>query len=103
MRLNIAAITNPISLCAYVFSVVFGLLAKRWSAKSERPRDLWLRRLAGFLAITLVAGGLFLAWRQQSGSARQTPATTVVQSSSGNQSPNINSSGSGPVTVTSGP
>jgi len=103
MKSSIAAITNPISLCAYALFLVFSLLAKKWNAKSDKSRDRRLFQLAAFLAIVSLAGGLFLAWRQQSSSAAQATATTVVQGSSGNQSPNINSPGSGPVTVQIGP
>jgi hypothetical protein len=99
MTSSIATITNPISLCAYVLFVVFYFLAKKWKVESDKPHHRRLFQLMATLAVVSLAGGLFLAWRQQSNSAPWTTVTTVVQSSDGNQNANINSSGSGPVTV----
>ena len=98
----VANITSPISLCAYVVSLVFGLLARNWNSTSERPRDRWLRYFAATLSVAAVAGGLVLAWNQQAIPTESTPSVAVKQSSSGNQSPNVVSSGSGAVTVQSG-
>ena len=39
MAVDVGFITHPIALCSYVLSLVFGLLAKRWKAKSERESD----------------------------------------------------------------
>jgi hypothetical protein len=103
MKLSIETITNPISLCAYVLFLVSSLLAKKWKVESDKPYHRQLFHFFASLAVVTLAVGLVLAWRQQSNAAYQTPASSVTQSSSGNQSPNINSSGSGPVTVQIGP
>jgi hypothetical protein len=99
MSTTIAAITHPIALCAYVISVVFGLLAKKWNSKSNKPGDRYLFYLAAFLSVATVAGGLLLAWHQLPKPAPLIPSNPVVQNSSGDQSPNVNSSGSGSVSV----
>jgi len=99
---TVAAITSPIALCAYVISATFGLLAKKWNSKSDKPRDKQLFYLAAALSVVALSGGLFLAWHQLPKPAPPPPPCRVVQSSSGNQSPNVNSCGSGTVTVQSG-
>jgi hypothetical protein len=99
---TIATITQPIALCAYVISAVFGLLAKKWNSRSDRPRDRQLFYLAVTLSVAALGGGLLLAWHQLSKPALSTAPGPVVQSSSGEQSPNVNSSGSGAVTFQSG-
>ncbi len=100
MATPIAAITNPIALCAYVVCAVFGLLARHWNSRGDRPRDRRLFYLAAFLAVGALAGGLSLAWHQTAKPPQPgPPAGPVVQQSSGDQSPNINSSGSGAVSV----
>jgi len=99
MSASVATITHPIALCAYVVAVVFGLLAKRWNSRSRRPQDRQLFYLAASVAILALAGGLFLAWRQSSRLRPAPQPAPVVQSSSGSQSPNIQSSGNGSVTV----
>lgn len=100
---TIATMTSPIALCAYVISAVFGLLARTWKSKNDGPRDRRLFYLAATLSVLALSGGLFLAWHQLAKPAPTTPSGTFTQSSSGDQSPNVNSSGSGAVTVQSGP
>jgi hypothetical protein len=99
---TIAAIANPYALCAFVISAVLGLLAKKWNSKSDRPRDRQLFYLALSFSAVALLGGLFLAWHQLAKPAQPTPSGPVVQSSSGDKSPNVNSSGSGAVTVQTG-
>lgn len=104
MTIPIATITNPIALCAYVLCAVFGLLARHWNAPGTRPQDRKQSRqlfyLAAFLSIAALAGGLSLAWHQTAKPPQPTaPTAPVLQQSTGDQSPNINSSGSGTVSV----
>jgi hypothetical protein len=99
---TMAAITQPIALCAYVISAVFGLLARKWNSQGNRPRDRQLFYLAATLSLVALGGGLLLAWHQLPKPTLSTTPGPVVQSSSGDQSPNVNSSGSGEVTVQSG-
>jgi hypothetical protein len=96
---GVANITNPIALCAYVVAAVFGLLAKRWNSRSKKPHDRHLFYLAASVAVLALAGGLFLAWWQSPRPQPPPQPAPVVQSSSGDQSPNIQSSGNGSVTV----
>lgn len=98
----VATLTNSYALCGYAISVVFVLLSKKWNPRSETPRVRQLFYFAIFIAAVALLGGLFLAWHQLSGSSSAAPPCTVTQSSSGNQSPNVNSCGSGTVTVQNG-
>lgn len=99
MSMSVSTITDPIALCAYVVAAVFGLLAKKWSNKNKRPQDRQLFYLAASVAVLALAGGLFLAWQRIPRPQPAPQSAPVVQSSSGSQSPNIQSSGSGAVTV----
>lgn len=110
-------ITHPIALCAYVLSLVFGLLAKMWNSKAGRNVNRQLFRLAIFVSVTALVGGLVLAWyqtsRSPSSAAEQTvknpsagsPAGTpsqqpsVTQTTSKENSPNANNSGSGTISI----
>jgi len=97
-----ATLTNPYALCGYAISAVFVLLAKKWNPKSETPRVRQLFYFAISMAAAALFGGLFLAWHQLSTSSSTAPPCNVTQSSSGNRNPNINSCGSGTVTVQNG-
>jgi hypothetical protein len=107
VRTPTAIITHPIALCAYVISLVFALLAKKWNSKSRTKQDRQLFYLASFLCVAALAGGLFLAWQQIPKSQPEQPkqasgppaAGTDIQTSFGANSPNVKSSGSGAVTV----
>jgi len=110
-------ITHPIALCAYVLSLVFGLLAKMWNRKGSKSFNRQLFRLAVFVSVTALVGGLVLAWYQTAhtttsaaeaagknsspnGSAGAgTALPAVSQSTTGPSSPNVQNSGSGSVTV----
>jgi hypothetical protein len=111
-------ITHPIALCAYVLSLVFGLLAKMWSSKGRKTFHRQLFRLAVFVSVTALVGGLILAWYQTArapssapepamkNAASSNPAGSGVisvpaasQTSSGPNSSNIQNGGSGSVTV----
>jgi len=110
-------ITNPIALCAYALSLVFGLLAKMWNSKGSQNFSRSLFRLAVFVSVTALLGGLALAWYQtpHSPSAMAEPASrsaatnalpggtaapqSVTQTTSGTNSPNVQNSGSGSVSV----
>lgn len=102
MSNTVATITNPIALCAYVISAVFGLLTLKWNPKSDKPRDRQLFYLAVTLSVIALVGGILLAWHQLPKPTPQAESVPVLQNSSGNQSPNVYSSGSGAVTVQSG-
>ena len=102
-----AVITHPISLCAYVISVICGLLARKWNSRSRRKRDRQLFYLASSLCVVALVGGLFIAWQRipktqadQPNQTRGPSAVTGVQTSSGKNSPNVISAGSGSVTLT---
>jgi hypothetical protein len=97
----VATITDPIALCAYVVAAIFGLLTLKWNPKSDRSRERQLFYFAVAISFVALFGGLFLAWHKSPAPTPTTPGP-VVQSSSGNQSPNVNSSGSGSITVQSG-
>jgi hypothetical protein len=99
MPASVASVTNPIALCAYVVAVVFGLLARKWNSRGEKPGDRRIFYLAASVAIMALAGGLFLAWRGNVRPNPVPPAGPVVQQSSGDQSPNISTSGNGSVTL----
>jgi hypothetical protein len=110
MRGTAAVITHPIALCAYVVALVFGLIARKWNSRSRRKRDQQLFYLAVSLSVVALVGGLFLAWSQlpkpvSEPTARATPEKAINQSqtSLGDQSPNVSSSGNGSVTVQIGP
>jgi hypothetical protein len=102
MVTSTAVITHPIALCAYVISAVFVLLTKKWNPKSDKPRDRQLFYLAATVAIVALVGGLSLAWQQIQRKSRLAVPIPVNQTSFGDQSPNVNSSGSGSVTVQTG-
>jgi hypothetical protein len=102
MTSTTSLITSPIALCAYVLSLVFGLLAKMWKSKHDKGFDRPLFRLAVFLSVTALVGGLTLAWyqtpRAAAPSASPPQAGTAAipndQTSYGCQAPNVqNSSG----------
>jgi hypothetical protein len=99
---TVSAITNPISLCAYVVSVVFALLAAKWKPKGDGPDTRRLFYLGVFVAFFALTGGLFLAWRQLPKPAPTAPSGPVTQQSNGDQSPNVVSTGNGAVTVQNG-
>lgn len=101
MAASTTVITHPIALCSYVLSLVFGLLAKRLSARNQRASDQNLFRLSGCLAVIALVGGLFFAWNQTK-TERMQPAASAVSSqvSHGAQSPNV--SGAKDVTITYG-
>lgn len=103
-------VTNPIALCAYALSLVFGLLAKMWNSKGSQSFSRPLFRLAVFVSVTALLGGLALAWYQtphapasmepaQKSAAAPAPAPQLTQSSSGANTANVQNSGSGSVTV----
>ena len=121
-----AILTHPVALCAYVLSLVFGLLARRWD-HGNRKQDRQLFYVAVALSVTALVGGLLLAWQQATmpdpNATRRSgqnptalPATTLVsppeavkapptgnretttQNSKGDQSPNVNGT-SGNVTI----
>ncbi|HXY16081.1 MAG TPA: hypothetical protein VEI26_16420 [Terriglobales bacterium] len=111
-------ITHPIALCAYVLSLVFGLLAKMWNSKAGKNFNRQLFRLAIFVSVTALVGGLALAWYQtsrtpssvaepaaKSSAPGSSPAGTaasqpsVTQTTSGIQAPNAQNSGSGTINV----
>jgi glucan phosphoethanolaminetransferase (alkaline phosphatase superfamily) len=111
-------ITHPIALCAYVLSLVFGLLARMWSSKGRKSFHRQLFHLAVFVSVTALVGGLILAWYQtaRAPSSASEPAAknastsnptgsgatsvpAVSQTSSGPNSSNVQNSGSGSVTV----
>lgn len=98
----IAAITQPIQLCAFALFVVTSLLAKSWKSKIDTQSGRRLFYIFIILAVTAFSGGLFMTWRQLEKPAINSSSGSVVQSSSGDNSPNVNSSGSGAVTVQSG-
>lgn len=98
----IAAITHPIQLCAFVLFLVASLLAKSWKSKIDARSGRVLFCLFILLAIASFSGGLYMTWRQLEKTATNAPPSSVVQTSSGANSPNINSSGSGSVAVQSG-
>jgi hypothetical protein len=100
---TVSAITHPISLCAYVIAAVFGVLAKHWDSSSDRPRDRQLFYLAVTLSVVALGGGLFLGWKQIPSKSIGSVSVPITQTSFGDQSPNINSSGSGSVSVQNGP
>jgi hypothetical protein len=98
MTSSSAVITHPIALCAYVLFLVFGLLAKRWSASSHRRDDRALFWLAAGLGVLALAGGLTLAWRQTAtpqgtASAAGASGRPSTQTTSGNNSAIISGSG----------
>jgi hypothetical protein len=108
-------ITHPISLCAYILSLAFGLVAKK--------KDNRFFYLAASLSVVALVGGLFLAWQQTNkipnpsiprAPEKMSAATPSVenkkdpsveptsnQTSLGNQSPNISGT-KGDVNVTFG-
>jgi hypothetical protein len=96
---DITAITNPISLCAFVFSAVITLLAHKWDSKHKTAQTRQLFFLTASLSILIVAGALLLALHQSHTSATPGASSTVEQRSHGDQSPNIDSSGTGSVSV----
>ena len=88
METAIAVITHPISLCAYVLSLAFGLVAKKKKAH--------FFYFAASLSVVALIGGLVLAWQQIDKNSEQgaikncVPAgSTTTQTSKGAQSPNI--------------
>ena len=101
MESVIPLITHPISLCAYIISLAFGLATIRTSGRAFY--------LAAFLSVIALVGGLVVSWQQlntnQSHTAsagasktdtiEQKPAyqSTTSQASQGNQSPNISGVG----------
>ena len=118
MTAGVGMITHPIALCAYVLALVFGLLAKMLNARRDKALDRQLFRLAVFVSVTALLGGLFLAWYQTarggSGDAvspaaasprpagTSPPSVTATQTSTGANSPNIQNTGGGSVTVQTG-
>jgi hypothetical protein len=101
METATAVITHPISLCAYVLALAFGLVAKKKGAR--------FFYLAASLSVVALLGGLFVAWQQitKTSEHSQRPAavgktpqsvqrkdclaagSTTTQTSKGSQSPNI--------------
>ncbi len=120
MAMPAGLITHPIALCAYVLALVFGLLAKKWNSRNSSGRyglDRQLFRLAVFVSVTALAGGLILAWHQTERTSASvtepeiksaatggpnaggTAAPVGPQSTTGTNSSNVQNSGSGSVTV----
>jgi energy-coupling factor transporter transmembrane protein EcfT len=98
MATLIAAVSQPIQLLAFTLLIVAGLLRKFWKSKiGTRLFYIFL-----FMAITTFLCGLYMTWQQFEKPAIHSSPGSVVQSSSGDNSPNVNSSGSGSVTVQSG-
>jgi hypothetical protein len=113
----VGLITHPIALCAYVLSLVFGLLARMWNSKGNKNFNRQLFRLAVFVSVTALVGGLALAWYQSAHSPSSTaeppaknavnaspagtttPPPSVSQSTSGPNSHNVQNSGTGTVTI----
>ena len=110
-----SVITHPISLCAYVLLLAFGVVVKK-----KHNRFFYL---AASLSVVALVGGLFLAWQQTNKSPSSSMSRTLEnkkvespsvadkknatvepttnQTSSGNQSPNISGT-KGDVNVTFG-
>ena len=97
-----ALITHPLSLCGLALCLVFGLVARSWSAKRQRKQDRTVFNLAMALAVVGLLGGLALAYvdlsRQQpaaaSGSSTEpSKVEKIEQNSEGDQSPNVISGG----------
>jgi hypothetical protein len=84
MPFVLSLITHPISLCAYIISLAFALLAKK-------KKDSRVFYLTAFLSIFALLGGFFLAWQQLNGDQKQSsvPVSSTNQTSHGEQSPNI--------------
>ena len=117
MAMPAGLITHPIALCAYVLALVFGLLAKKWNSSGRDVLDRQLFRLAVFVSVTALTGGLILAWHQTERTSasvtepaiksaaldRPNPGGTTApvgpQSTTGTNSSNVQNNGSGSVTV----
>lgn len=95
----ITAITQPIQLCAFALFVVASLLAKSWKSKIDTQSGKRLFYIFIILGVTAFSGGLYMTWRQMEKTTILPSSGSVVQSSSGDNSPNVNSSGNGAVTV----
>jgi len=120
MKIDFTAITNPISLCAYVLLAVFAFLAKHWRSKINNPLFYFMV----FISFAALIGGIVLAWHQaslsqehltpprlevspnpgsvSSGSgpaAGEIGGSSMEQKSTGTESPNVISTGSGNVSV----
>jgi hypothetical protein len=95
-----ATIKDPIALCAYALSLVFGLLARNWKSRSELPRDRKLFSLAVVLAIVSTIGGLTLAWLKTKPKIDSTAGgpITVEQESCGDNASNNATIGGGTIT-----
>ncbi len=96
MKTAIAVITQPLALCALVVSSAFASMAK-WSPRARNSQTQFY--LMWSLAAVALIGGLFLAWQQLPKQTVEQSVKDVIQTSIGDQSPNVNSSGSGSVTV----
>jgi hypothetical protein len=106
-----SVITNPITLCALVFSIVWKFAATKWSGRGRKASNI--RKLAFSMAVVIPVASLFLAWRQIENSvpvksagfskssaegsssppapstAKPLPRPNSIQTSFGSQSPNV--------------